>query len=341
EDFGRVVQRVNDPAIRAEAELRGAGAVFLTGAKDSALTLLQGIVDRHAGTDVAARAQFLVGECLLARGEFGEAIVQYNRVLTSYFQHSVASSAQYRIGRCLDAMGRRNDATGSYQAVVKGYPLEPEAPAAAYLAGVGLMAQGRPLAAAPYFQLVLDRYASRRDSSGFVVFASPEHKELVESALCMLEYAYHKTGDLGQLSGAPHLLLQRMPPSRSSWRAFAQLIDADAMAAQARYPEAQTALEQLVRDHADEPLGTSAARLMAWTYARQGKDSLAIATEERLLARGGIHGSDEVVSAAILDIAHERFNQRRYKEAAGAYEDFLRRYPGHPRRFVALYQCGL
>ena len=35
-----------------------------------------------------------------------------------------------------------------------------------------LLAQNRPLAAAPYFQLVLDRYTSRNDSRGFVVFAS-------------------------------------------------------------------------------------------------------------------------------------------------------------------------
>src|SRR2546428_29015 len=80
----------------------------------------------------------------------------------------------------------RADATGSYEAVVRGYPLEPEAPAAAYLAGVGLLAQNRPLAAAPYFQLVLDRYAGRSDPNGLVVFASPEHQELVEAALCLL-----------------------------------------------------------------------------------------------------------------------------------------------------------
>ena len=77
-------------------------------------------------------------------GRTEEAIVEYNRVLTRYFQHSVAASAQYRVARCLDALGRHADATGSYQAVVRGYPLEPEAPAAAYMAGVGLLTQGRP-----------------------------------------------------------------------------------------------------------------------------------------------------------------------------------------------------
>jgi TolA-binding protein len=342
-EFSRIANLVNDRAIRAEAELRAAGSLFLTGANDSALTLLRGVVarNREGDGDVAARAQFLVGEVLVAQGKPGEAIVEYNRVLTSYFRHSVAASAQYRVARSLDAMGRRADATGSYEAVVRGYPLEPEAPAAAYLAGVGLLAQNRPLAAATYFQLVLDRYAGRSNPDGLVVFASPEHQELVEAALCLLELSYHRAGNLGQLSGAPHMLLQHMPASRSTWRAYAMLIDADASAAQARYADAKTSLEALMRDFPDHPLGASATRLLAWTYSQGGQDSLAIATEERLIARYGARGDDVVVSGAMLDIAHERFNQKRFRDAAASYEDFLRRFPAHPKRLTALYQAGL
>ncbi|MEO5989026.1 MAG: tetratricopeptide repeat protein [Candidatus Eisenbacteria bacterium] len=340
EEFARVAARATDPTVRAEAELRAAGAVFLAGRSDSALTMLRGVLERHDGTDVAARAQFLIGEVLVSRGHHEEAIVEYNRVLTRYFQHRVAAAAQYRVARCLDAMGRRADATGSYQAVVAGYPLEPEAPAAAYLAGVGLLQQNKPRAAIPYFQIVLDRYA-RRDGGGRVVFAAPEHQELTEAALCMLEYSGHVAGDLGQLSGAPHLLLQALPPSHSPWRAYALLVDADASAAQGRHAEAQATLEKLARDFPEHPVGAGATKLLAWTYARQGRDSLAVATEEKLLVRWGASGNESLVSSAFLDIAHSRFNQKRYAEAASAYEDFLHRWPAHPARFAAMYQAGL
>jgi TolA-binding protein len=341
EELARAAERIEDPALRAESELRAAGAVFLGGARDSALNLLAGVLERHPNTDVAARAQFLTGEALVALGRPGEAVTAFNRVLRDHFQHAVAASAQYRVARCLEAMGRPGDATGSYQAVVTGYSLAPEAPAAGYLAGVGLMRQNKPLAAAPYFQLVLDRYTARQDAKGTVVFARPEHQELVEAALALLETCYHRAGDLGRLSGAPHILLQKMPPSRSPWRAQALLIDADAMASQARYPEAEATLQSLVRDFPDHKVSAHALKLLAWTYSRQGRDSLAITTEERLLARWGASGDQTVVSAAFLDIAHERFNQKRYREAASAYEDFLRRFPGHPRRGLALYQSGL
>ena len=70
-------------------------------------------------------------------GDHQAAVLEYNRVLTSYFDHGVAASAQYRLGRCFDALDRQFDATSAYQAVVSGYPLEPEAPAAAYLAMEG------------------------------------------------------------------------------------------------------------------------------------------------------------------------------------------------------------
>jgi tetratricopeptide (TPR) repeat protein len=282
-----------------------------------------------------------VGEVLVAAGQPAEAVVEYNRVLTSHFQHAVAASAQYRVARCLDGLGRHVDATGAYQAVVSGYPLEPEAPAAAYLAGVGLLRQDRPLAAAPLFQLVLDRYLPRPADGKPVVLESAERQELLEASLCLLEYSYHRAGDLGQLSGAPHVLLGRMPPGRSPWRAWALLIDADASAAQARYAEAQSALEAIMRDFPDQPVATSAAKLLAWTYARQGQDSLAIATEEGLLARGKDGPGGSIVSAALLDIAHVRFNQRRFRDAADAYEDLLRRFPGHPQRLAILYQAGL
>lgn len=119
------------------------------------------------------------------------------------------------------------------------------------------------------------------------------------------------------------------------------LIDADASAAQGRYAEAQATLEKLAKDFPDHAVGASATKLLAWTYSRQGRDSLAVATEERLLARWAAGGDAALVSSAFLDIAHARFNQKRYREAAGAYEEFLQRWPGHSARLAALYQAGL
>ena len=361
EEMARVIEKSSREDIRAEAELRRAMALYLhehssgvgvpTGDASTAgdtsaasatdgIALLRKVVAEHPKTDVAARAQFFLGEALFAKESYEEAIKEFNKVLADYFEHNLAARAQYRIGRCLDALGRGSEATSTYQAVVAGYPLSPESPAAAYLAGVGLLTQKRPLAAAPYFQLVLDRYA-KSDSAGAIVFASSEHKELVEASLCLLEYSYHMSGNLGQLCGVPHLMLQKMPPSTSTWRAYAILIDADALASQARYGEAEAALGKLIGAFPEHPVAVPANRLLAWTYAQQGKDELAIATEEKMLERYASMDEGANLGSAFYNKANILFNRKEYREAADTYDEFTRRFPESPKRAQALYQAGL
>lgn len=339
EEFARVSSLVGRDDVRAEADLRHAAALFLDGDADGGIVALRTVTADHAGTSAAARAQYLLGEVLYSQARYEEAIVEFNRVLGRYFDHALAARAQYRVGRSLDALDRSDEATSAYQTVVSGYTQSPESPAAAYLAGVGLLESGRPLAAAPYFQIVLDRYA--KDSGDAIVFASPEHQELVEASLCLLQLSYHRAGDLGQLSGVPHLLLGRMPRSSSPWRAFALLIDADALASLSRYDEARAALESLIAEFPSHEVVVPANRLLAWTYARQGEDALAIATEERMLDRYADLGDSESLAEALLHKAHIRFNEKKYADAARGYDEFVARFPDREETQLALYQAGL
>jgi TolA-binding protein len=340
EEFIRVTEKAHRKDVIAEADLRAAACTFLDGDVAGGTARLRVTAERYFGTDVAARAQMLLGEVLISQERYEDAILELNRVLTNYFNNDVAPIAQYRVGRCLDALGRGKEATSSYQLVVSGYPQAPQSPAAAYLAGVGLLEQNLPQAAAPYFQLVLDRYA-RESGEGTIVFASPEHQELVEASLCLLELSYHRAGNLGQLSGVPHMMLKKMPPSSSQWRAYALLIDADALAAQARFDEAQNMLATLLKEFPSHEIGVPANRLLAWTYARQGKDKLAIQTEEKMLANYASDSDTKSLASAYLNKAHILFNRKEYKKAAATYDDFLRRFPNDDQRLLALYQSGL
>jgi len=340
EEFGRVAERATDPGVVAEARLRQAAATYLDGDADGGAARLREVATAYDGSDVAARAQLMLGEVMYSVKDYESAIVEYNRVLTKYFQHTLAASAQYRVGRCLDALDRDAEATSAYQAVVSGYPTSREAPPAAYLAGAGLLRQGRPAAAIPYFQLVLDRYA-HDPGEGTLEFATPERQELVEASLCLLELSYHRTGNLGVLTGMPHLMLTRMPPSKSTWRAYALLIDADALASQGRYDDTRSILERLTTEFPKHEVGIPANRLLAWTYAQQGEVQLAVRTEEGMLDRYGKNGDDESLATAYLNKAHILFNEKQYADAARAYEVFLDKYPNHPSRQRALFQAGM
>lgn len=327
--------------LRQEAELLAAACTFLAGDAESGVTGARQVIQNHPGSEVAARARFLLGEMRWRQDRFEEAVVEFNRFLAESFDHDLAGSALYRTGRCLDALGRHAEANSTYQAVATGYPYAPEAPAAIYLAGVGLVEQGLPRAAAPYFQLILDRYRGHDEGQGTIVFTSSAHQELVEASLCLLEYCFHLSGDTGLLCGAPHLILQRMPPSPSRWRAYALLMDADALAAHSRYAEAQETLARLFREFPDHQVGIKANRLLAWTYARQGRQDLAIQTEERLLARYAAQDDHLNMSAAWLTRAHNLFNQKDYAQAAARYEEFLATFGAHDQGPLALYQLGI
>jgi TolA-binding protein len=340
EEFALVAERASDPAVVAEARMRHAAAVFLDGDVEGGAAALRDVATTYHGSDIGARAQMMLAEAMLDLENYEAAIVEFNKVLTTYFQHELAASAQYRVGRCLDALDRHAEATSAYQAVVAGYTTSREAPAAAYLAGAGLLAQDRPDAAAPYFQIVLDRYAND-PGEGTIEFATAERRELVEASLCLLQLSYHRLGNLGMLSGRPHQMLLRMPPSDSKWRAYALLIDADALAAQGRYDEAQGSLETLTTQFDDATIAVPASRLLAWTYAQQGESDLAARTEEHMLARYGAAAAREDLGSAYLNRAHLMFNKKHYDQAAAAYEEYLSRFPDDAQRQLGLYQAGL
>jgi TolA-binding protein len=340
EEFTRVVDAVHNDDIRAEAKLRLAASTALANNFDDGIRLLRSVAEEYSGTTVAARAQMVLGEVLYRAKDYDAAIVEFNQVLTRYFQHGLAALAQYRVARCLDALGRPAEANGAYQAVVSGYPTSREAPAAAYLAGVGLLANNKPTPAVPYFRLVLDRYAPSH-GTGTIEFETPEKQELVEASLCLLELSYHRAGNLGLLSGVPHQMLQRMPPSKSPWRANALLIDADALAAQNRHDESQEVLTKLLAEFNTADVAVPAYRLLAWSYSQQGKLDMAMQAQDKMLARYGASGASNDLGFAYVNKAHILFNEKKYKEAAKAYESFLASFPSHPDRAMALYQAGM
>jgi TolA-binding protein len=340
EEYGRVAATVDRADVKAEAELRRAACLIQDGDFEAGTSALQEAGVKHAGTDVAARALYLLGETLYSQLRFDEAIVQYNRVLADYFEHELAASAQYRVARSLENLERGDEATSAYRAVVSGYPMALESPAAAYLAGAGLLERGRPVEASPYFQIVLDRYATE-GTGGALEFPSPEHRELVEAALCLLEVSYWRAGRLGELCGRPHLTLQKMPASDSPWRGWALLVDADALASQARYGEAQAMLEKLLVEFEGSRLAVPANRLLAWTYGQQGDDARALETERGMKGLYASLGAEDAMASAALHEAHVLFNDKEYGAAAIAYDDFVARFPEDEQRHLALYQSGL
>jgi tetratricopeptide (TPR) repeat protein len=108
-----------------------------------------------------------------------------------------------------------------------------------------------------------------------------------------------------------------------------------------RYEEAQTVLAKLLKEFPTNSVAIPANRLLAWTYAKTGRDDLAISTEEKMLQRYSAKGDVESLGSAVLHKAHILFNEKKYAKAAVAYDDFIRRFPDDKNILLALYQSGL
>jgi hypothetical protein len=192
-----------------------------------------------------------------------------NRVL-GYFR-TPSRRAQYAVGRCLDAMGRKNDATGSYQAVVSGYPLEPEA-RRRRISPASPPSQNAARCGPAYFQIVLDRYVAQMEHPNLDMFRVGASRA-GGRALCLLlrtiRQAIRAAG--GSAAHAPPEDAAEQSPWRGAPHRRGRLRGPGALEAQRR--------SRLMRDF-DHAVGVR-DQAPAWSYARQGRDSLAIATEER------------------------------------------------------------
>src|SRR6185503_9032709 len=100
-------------------------------------------------------------------------------------------------------------------------------------------------------------------------------------------------------------------------------------------------LRQLTSAFAGDPLAIPATRLLAWIYAAQGENELAMKTEETILTSHASLPDGPGLRSAYLNRAHILFNRKNYREAAAAYDDFVVRYGDAPERLLALYQSGI
>ncbi|MEO1009220.1 MAG: tetratricopeptide repeat protein [Planctomycetota bacterium] len=105
-----------------------------------AIAHYRAVTERHDG-ETAARAQFQLGECLFALGEFDEAVRELLRVDILYASPTWSAAALYEAGRCFESMDKVGEARAQYRAVRERFAESPWAQAAgerlAAIAGPG------------------------------------------------------------------------------------------------------------------------------------------------------------------------------------------------------------
>ena len=95
-------------------------------------------------TELAADAQYYLGEIFYQQKQYPQAISAFDQVLERYSEGKKTADAHYKKGLALLKQGRRDAAAKEFREVIRKFPNSPAASqAAAELKGLGLSA-GRP-----------------------------------------------------------------------------------------------------------------------------------------------------------------------------------------------------
>jgi len=72
--------------------------------------------------EVAARAQFLIGEVQFAQKKYAEAIKTFSKVIYGYSYPRWQADATYEAARCFETLGKKKQALRYYTELVTRYP---------------------------------------------------------------------------------------------------------------------------------------------------------------------------------------------------------------------------
>jgi TolA-binding protein len=78
-------------------------------------------VSRHDGA-TAARAQFQIGECLVALGKHQDAIAELVKVDAAFAEPEWSAAALFEVGRVLVMLKRPDDAARQFDEVISRFP---------------------------------------------------------------------------------------------------------------------------------------------------------------------------------------------------------------------------
>lgn len=88
----------------------------------AAETAFRSFLTAHPRSELADNAQFWIGECRFARGDFASALEAFTATVRTYPAGNKVSDAMLKAGRCLEALGDPRQAGVTYREVVERFP---------------------------------------------------------------------------------------------------------------------------------------------------------------------------------------------------------------------------
>ncbi len=95
---------------------------YQAGKFDLALVGFRNLIGQYPRSELAAQAQYYIGECEMARKNFAEAAREFDKVVRLYGNNEFTPKALYKRGLALQQSGKKAEAKETLQRLIKDYP---------------------------------------------------------------------------------------------------------------------------------------------------------------------------------------------------------------------------
>jgi TolA-binding protein len=127
---GKVECNTAYDAVEALSLYQSAYGDFSMGKFNLAYSEFQALINSHPKTELAAEAQFYMGECLYSCSAWEKAAEEYNRVEQNYANSKLISSARLKKALCYELLGRTGEANNIFLSILRDFPQSSESLAA-------------------------------------------------------------------------------------------------------------------------------------------------------------------------------------------------------------------
>lgn len=127
--LARIPAEFSDSALVPEALYEQGWAKQNQGKPDEAVALYEQVIGK-TNREVAARAQFMIGEIQFEKKDHAAAISSFFKVAYGYSYPKWQAMATYEAGRCFEVLGKKEQALKQYQELVEKFPESDKTPLA-------------------------------------------------------------------------------------------------------------------------------------------------------------------------------------------------------------------
>jgi len=305
---------------------------------------------------------FRIATCLFYQLQYERSINMFRKISSKYPHSSLVPYCWYMIAEAYVRKGKITEALENYSYLIKKYPSSNIIPYVYYYVGWHYIQQ--------------EDYSAAINSLNSFIKYFPDHK-LYPQCLLMLGEAYYRDKQyhlaltqfqriLKVVSGKDelsdiafycilkvffaqkryehivshyHYVLKQKPLVHNKWRAYSYLIIGESYLKLNYYPQATKTYNFIIREFPQKEITYLALHGKAYCHFLAHEYSLAEAEREKLAqylseSQASIQASNE------LELGKIYYNQKKFEEAARAFEDFIANHPGHSSAPEALYWGG-